>query len=198
MKHKLAIIQSILFALAVTPSALCSTESGNPPPPISYTPPSGWSMQAVPGFEYKFAMGPAINDFRPNINVVAENYSGSLESYMTQAKQMLGKVLSDKLSIISEAEFVTDTGLRGIKMVFVAGHDLDEGHRDSLAKLGAPKEVKDLLAAAKIEPKTLYQSSYVFSDGSKVYTVTCTAPLEAKAEMSPLFDTAVKSFALSK
>jgi hypothetical protein len=184
--------------LSVSAPALASDHDPSPPAPFTYTPPSGWSMEKVPGFEYKFAMGKEVSGFKPNINVVAEDYSGSVESYMGHAKKTLMNVLGGKLSIISESEFVTDSGLKGAKMVFIAGHSLDEKYLESLKELGASEELRKLLKESSIDPKTLYQSSYVFSDGERVYIATCSAPVELKAEMSPVFDTAMRSFALNK
>jgi hypothetical protein len=51
---------------------------------VSFIAPAGWKSQAFPGLKYKIAVGPAVAGFAPNINVVDESFTGSLDSYVEE------------------------------------------------------------------------------------------------------------------
>jgi hypothetical protein len=161
---------------------------------FSYDPPTGWALKSIPGFEYKFAVGPEVDGFSPNINVVEEPFSGSVDAYMVEAKKTLSQILGGNLSILSEEKFTTEDGLEGLRMVSVAGHSLDEKYFEGLRKAGGSVDLERILKEEKAPAETLYQTAYVFSTGQKVYIATCTSSVKAGPSLSPVFDKALGTF----
>src|SRR5262245_38292227 len=70
-------VGSLLLLCIGLLSAGCQKFKGEP----TLTPPSGWKEASFPGAKKVWA-GPAENGFAPNINIVEESYSGSLETYV--------------------------------------------------------------------------------------------------------------------
>ena len=145
---------------------------------FSYDIPDEWSLTDFPGLKYKVARGKAdpVNNFSPNINIVDEAYSGSLNDYYVAYKANMMKYIKN-FTIAFEGRFTTDSGLAGIKMV----------------------------ALSTQQNMELRQTVYLFVGNSKCYVITCsidtnrydTFGMEVQsARFDSLFDRSISSFSL--
>jgi hypothetical protein len=136
---------------------------------FSYVPPSGWQMAELPGFKYKIARGTPTGDFAPNMNVVDEAFSGSLGDYVAASIAFIEGLFED-VRVVSQEDFFTDEGERGIKVVIE-----DTQH-----------DVK------------LYQVFYVFDAGEKKIIVTYTRLADQGQEYDALVDQSMKTFRIEE
>jgi len=84
---------------------------------FSYVPPEGWVVSEVPDFEYRVASGSQVGGFIPNLYFfVNQSHSGSLDEYVTESLTHYSATMND-LEIISQADFLTDKGERGVKVI---------------------------------------------------------------------------------
>jgi hypothetical protein len=132
---------------------------------FSFIAPAGWGIQDFPGLKYKIAVGPAVMGFAPNINVVDEPFTGSLDSYVEESLATLRRVFT-KFRLLKQDGFTTTDGLQGARMVV----EDEQGGR------------------------MLRHSFYIFSQGETKLVVTCTAPAESGDELAPTFEAIMKTF----
>lgn len=136
---------------------------------FSFIAPAGWKIEAFPGLKYKIAVGPPVAGFAPNINVVDESFTGSLDSYDEATLAGLGRMFT-KFRLLKHDRFTTTEGLQGTRMVV----EDEQGGR------------------------MLRQSFYCFSQGETMFVVTCTAPAESGDELAPVFEAVMKTFRFDK
>jgi hypothetical protein len=174
MRHALGrlVMKQILFVIFCL-SAGCSDSRSRDPNRhyeqnggYSFVPPPGWRTAELPGFKYKVVAGEAADGFAPNINVVEEKYTGSLESYIDLNEASLERFFEDFERVSSKQEFVTDSGLTGFKLVC----------RSTQLK------------------KRLQQTFYFFDGGSRKFVVTCSRLADAADGVDALHEGSLRSF----
>ena len=80
--------------------------------------PDAWEVQEIPGLKYKALVGPADNDFTPNINFVDETFDGSTDVYVSAVITQLKNLFDENIEILQRDSFVTSKNLSGEKVVF--------------------------------------------------------------------------------
>jgi hypothetical protein len=83
---------------------------------FSYVAPTGWTVTAYSGSNFKVAMGEKTGNFTPNINFVEEANSDSLSSYIDMNMSGLSQSIPGAV-VISLEDFTTNDGLQGNKVV---------------------------------------------------------------------------------
>lgn len=83
---------------------------------FSYIPPAGWQLVEASGVEYKAALGPVKDDFAPNIIVVSERFSGSLEEYVSSSLDNMSQFF-EGFQVISQDDFEPEEGPTGVRIV---------------------------------------------------------------------------------
>lgn len=78
--------------------------------------PQGWAFRAFPGMKYKVALGPALDGFSANLNVVDEGFGGDLEHYVAANLATMRRVLTG-FRILGQGAFSTDQKLEGYRVV---------------------------------------------------------------------------------
>ena len=132
---------------------------------FSYVPPEGWKMSEYPGLKYRIHLGAFEDNFAPNINVVDEEYDGSLESYVDANIETMRNFI-EGFKLVEREPFVTNEGARSIKLTVEGEH----------------------------YQRLLTQYFYLFDGGEKKYIVTCSALADNAGNFEPLFDKCVKTF----
>ena len=151
-----------LIGLSEQPSTLLSEPSGG----FKYIIPEGWATSEFPGFKFKISRGAPSSGFTPNIAVVDESFDGSVEDYVTACLEPMEKG-AQGFKLIEKMPFNTDSGIKGIKLVF-----------DS-----------------KWDGKQLMQTQYYFKGiKGKILVITCSVLPEDGPKFVDIFDTAMKSF----
>ena len=132
--------------------------------------PKGWQFREFPGMKYQFAFGPASNSFSPNINVVDEAYSGSLQSYVDANKDTLSRVFV-KFKLHQRSKFVTASGINGEKLV-----------------------------TTSMQQKHLLRQTFYFFPGlnGKYFVVTCSTLAKGGEALDPVFEESIRTFALAR
>jgi TPR repeat protein len=137
---------------------------------FSYIPPPGWKVVESPLSKYNIAQGESAQGMTPNINVIVDHYSKSLDEFVASALKELktnkGHVL------LGKSDFQTSDGVHGIKVMF----EFDSS------------EAKNRLRA----------SSYAFKAGTRLYFATCGALASDGAKHDAAFDAAMKTFRIAK
>ncbi|MCL2138924.1 MAG: hypothetical protein FWH41_05275 [Treponema sp.] len=137
---------------------------------FSICPPSNWIVQEVPGYKYKFFFGPETNGFTPNINVMDENYSGTLSEYVDLSIENFKVVFPDAISTTKEY-FETASGLIGFKFI----------------------------TAYTFNTIKLTVAQYCFSNLDLKIIVTCAAPGSSLGNyFNNIYDQSVRTFQLIK
>jgi len=136
---------------------------------FSYVPPSGWQVTEWPGLKYKIASGAPIGDFAPNLNFVDEAFSGSLDDYVAANIATVKEAFQD-VRVISQEDFFTDEGERGVKVVIEnTQHDTE-----------------------------FYQAFYIFDAGEKKIAATYTRLADQGQENDALVDQSMRTFRIEK
>jgi hypothetical protein len=78
---------------------------------FSFCAPSGWNFREFPGMKYQIAAGVAKDAFSPNMNVVDEQFAGSLKEYVDGNLQTMSKVFQ-QFKLIKRKAFTTSSGLK--------------------------------------------------------------------------------------
>jgi hypothetical protein len=141
-------------------SAGCIKDGG-----FSFTPPKGWQEKNIPGLKYKAHIGPPSHGFAPNINVLDDSFSGSLNEYIDGNAGSLKKAFPN-LKEVRRHAFSTRSGVQGMKLV----------------------------TNNNFQGKNLRQTAYFFANGSKKYVVTCSCAGEDARRLEPVFDEAMATF----
>lgn len=88
---------------------------------FSYSPPDAWVLRDVPGGKYKSAFGQQSEDFAPNINIVSESFSGTLDDYVAGNLRVLPsryeKMGIKNFRTLSQSEFLTNHKQKGVKVI---------------------------------------------------------------------------------
>jgi len=128
--------------------------------------PEGWTTAEFPGFKLKISRGVPSSGYAPNIVVVDEAFDGSVEDYVTAC---LGPMEKDDqgFKLLEKKPFNTDSGVKGIKLVF----------------------------ESKWDRKQLVQTQYYFKGiKGKMLVITCSVLPEDGPKFSQIFDSAMKTF----
>lgn len=173
--------KSVIFCILFFVISGCSRNSQQaytaPGGEFSYVPPQNWLLREVPGYKYKFALGQPSEGFAPNINVVDEFAPVTLDEYVAGNLRMIPQ-MHEKMggggsppTVLSQAEFTTDSEQRGVKVV----------------------------TESEMNGKKMRQTFYFFDGGSgKKFVVTCSVLGEAGESYDKLFDTSMKTFKTSR
>jgi hypothetical protein len=138
---------------------------------FSYVPPDGWTVSEFPGLKFKICRGEPAKGFAPNIVVVDEAYDKSLEDYVKANIAGMEKIFQGQ-KILSQNDFTTSDGTRAVKMV--------TEREDPQVK------------------KNLRQVYFFFDAGNKKLVATCTSLADDGGSVDPVFDAAMKTFAVTK
>lgn len=90
---------------------------------FSFCPPDGWTIQEQAGEKYKIMFGSGAH-FRPNINIKEQTSEATLAEYAELAKKLIvsreniEKLGATTLVAVGQSEFVTTSGLSGIKITY--------------------------------------------------------------------------------
>jgi hypothetical protein len=131
---------------------------------FSYIPPAGWELVESSRGEYKVVRGPEADGFAPNITIVDEPFSGSLEEYVSSSLENMGDFFTE-LQLISQEEFDPDEGPAGVRIVT---ENVQSG-------------------------RALHQTYYLFDAGAKKLVITCTRLAGAGEEMDAACEAGVKT-----
>jgi hypothetical protein len=132
---------------------------------FSYDPPAGWEIVEFPGLKYRISHGQPESGFAPNINVVDEDYSGSLPAYV-DANLLSMEEMFVGFEVLSRSDLTTEDGQAAIKLV----------------------------TETEQQGRRLRQTFYFLGSGDTKYVVTCSALAESAAALDSLFDTSVATF----
>jgi hypothetical protein len=133
-----------------------------------YKLPSDWYTKTdKKSSQYDLAFGPTTGDFTSNINVVDENYSGSLSEYAEANMKTIQKFKN--LKLIDNGRFVTNTGADGIRVITEHNNFND---------------------------RYLRQTFYFFksSKSGQFIILTSTAPVAVGAKQQAMFDSIARTF----
>jgi hypothetical protein len=85
---------------------------------FSYQAPKGWTVKDTTFSKYKISFDAPKNKFSANINVVVENFSGTLAKYVDANKANLkASPKFQNLQIVDETPFATTAGVTGVRLV---------------------------------------------------------------------------------
>jgi hypothetical protein len=132
---------------------------------FSYIPPLGWELVESPRIQYKIARERDAAGFAGNLNVIDEEFSGSLDEYVaTSLKNM--STFFDGYRQISQEEFQPADGSPSVRVVV---ENVQQG-------------------------RLLRQTFYFFGTESQKYVVACTRLAEAGEEFDAVCEQSVKTF----
>jgi hypothetical protein len=136
---------------------------------FSFVPPDGWDMRDVPGRKFKAAVGPSAAAFAPNINIVDEQFNGSLDAYVKGNLADLRKAFR-RFRLVQQDDFKTTAGEQSARLVI-------EYEQDG---------------------KLLRQTFYFFANGDTKFVVTCTTLAQGGDKLDSVFETSMKTFRFDK
>ena len=136
---------------------------------FSYVPPNGWKVVEFPGLKFKICRGEPVKDFAPNIIVIDETYTKSLDDYAKDNIVTMRKMFQG-MKLLDQSDFTTADGTRAIKL-------LTERYDD-----GAKKNLRQIY--------------YLFDAGNTKLVVTCSNIAEEGPGSDTVFDAAMKTFVL--
>lgn len=164
------------LALAALAIAGCRAESKapdgrhhEPGGGFSLVPPVGWDVREMPGFKYKFLVGPPSGEFAPNINVVDERFPGSAREYV-QAALAAAERMFARFQVHTQDEFALDSGLDAVR-----------------ARLTNEQNGREL-----------DQTMYFVAQGGRAFVVTCTNLSSDSRDFSAAFDECARSFRVER
>jgi hypothetical protein len=132
---------------------------------FSFVPPEGWAIRPFPGAKFKTAVGPAAAGFAPNINVVDESFSGSLDAYVKGNLDSMQRVFK-QFRLLKQEEFKTSQGLQAARVI----------------------------AENELNGRVLRNTYYFFPNGDTKFVVTCTALAEGGDKFDPVFEGSMHTF----
>jgi len=131
----------------------------------SIEPHDGWYVQEFQGLPYKIVITDPIEGFAPNLNIVDEKSSATLDEYVQTNIDYMAQ------------------GLQGFKEV----------EKKSFSAINS-QGVK-LIIENQQQGYSLRQTFYIFDAGNdKKVTVTCSAPLQHAQSLDAEFDNMMKTF----
>ncbi|NLX22287.1 MAG: DUF1795 domain-containing protein [Phycisphaerae bacterium] len=134
---------------------------------FSFDPPDTWLIRDWPGMKYRIAVSPVQNGFSRNINVVDEQYEGSINAYVDAGIKTLAKIFP-KFTVLDRRPFMPSRGSEGVVLV---------NQNEQAGKL-------------------LRQRVYFFAKANRKYVVTCSSLAEDGDQFDDLFDASMKTFQL--
>jgi hypothetical protein len=138
---------------------------------FSYDPPQGWTAANFPGLKFKISRGAPVNGVAPNIVVVDEEYSKSLDDYAKDNAAAIQKMFGGQnLKMVEQTDFMTSDGARAIKGVIERDDDLTK--------------------------KRLRQAFYFYDAGDQKLVATCTGVAEAASTQDLVCDASMKTFSV--
>jgi hypothetical protein len=136
---------------------------------FSYVLPNGWKVAEFPGLKFKISRGEPVKDFAPNIIVIDETYTKSLDDYAKDNIAAMKKMFQG-MKLLGQSDFKTADGTRAIKLLT---ERYDEGAK-----------------------KNLRQIYYLYDAGNTKLVVTCSNIAEEGPGSDPVFDAAMKTFVI--
>ena len=131
--------------------------------------PEGWQNKPGPQPGVTMIVAPQASGLSSNMVTTVESFAGSLTDYVEANEKALQTSVPDA-KLLSDAKFITNGKMTGYKV-----------------KL--QNKIKDI---------DLAQTMYFFEDANRrKIIVTCTAPAKFGADLDPLFDECMKTFAFS-
>lgn len=118
-----------------------------------------------PGVKYRVVFGPRSDGFAPNINVVDEDFLGSLSDYVDANLNIMRTVFA-RFTILSRERFLTEDGVAGEKVV--------------------TENVQ--------QDKELRQTFFFLTSGSKKFVVTCSSLSKDGKAFDQTFEKSLESF----
>lgn len=82
---------------------------------FSYKVPEGWRVVEVAQVKYKVAVATPVDGFAPNINIVEEEFKGSMDEYLQGNLKILEKSLPG-FKNLGQRAFTTNSGVKGVKV----------------------------------------------------------------------------------
>lgn len=86
--------------------------------------PDGWDVRERPNQKYRVLFGPVSDSFAPNVNFKDQISTLALQDYVTsETKNILARKADlgmDSIDLVSQSNFTTASGLRGLRAVFVS------------------------------------------------------------------------------
>jgi hypothetical protein len=137
---------------------------------FSYVPPKGWTVAEFPGLKFKISHGAGVNGFAPNIVVVDEAYTESLDRYAKDNRDTMQK-LNPKVKDLGLTDFKTSEGIPGVRLV--------TERKDDSGK------------------QQLRQIFYFYDAGDKKLVVTCSGLAEGAAALDKTCDAAMSTFSVN-
>lgn len=134
---------------------------------FSYDPPSGWQIMSFPGQKFRISHGPRENGFAANINVVEEDFEGTLADY-TELNLANIKQLFAGLTVLDRMELETDDG----------------------------QPMLAIVTENQQQDRTLRQSFFFVGRGGKKFVLTCSALADGGENLDATFVKAMKTFRL--
>ena len=134
-------------------------------PEFTYIPPDGWEMISSPRLKYKVAYGKPVNGFAPNINVVDDDFNGTLEDYFGRNLKLVESYFQG-YQFIDKGEFITNKGDKGFKLVYEADQ----------------------------QEMRLQLMQYFLGQGKKMFVITYTRPSGAGTELDTLCEGSIRTF----
>ena len=136
---------------------------------FSFVPPEGWQTRLFPGLKYKIVFGTPANGFAPNINVVDEQFKGTLDAYVDASAATIQRVLKNA-HVVKRDAFKTDDGTAGVRQVV---EDEQQG-------------------------KKLRQVFFFFGRDDTKFVATCSTLADGGEKLDGAFETSMKSFRFEK
>jgi hypothetical protein len=171
MNKRIAIASLLLFVLST--GSLSQADAGRyvaADGMFSFSIPAGWVLREVPGWKYKVAFGQPMGDFTPNINIVDESFSGTLNVYVDGNLKVMApmyeKLGYQNFKVLSR-EIFTTTKQTGVRVI----------------------------TQSEVKGTALRQTFFFFNakDGRKL-VVTCTTLAAGGEDFDFLFEKSLKTF----
>lgn len=159
MNFKNVVIIAGMFVTMLFPLQLFAGED------FTYQKPNGWEYRNFPGLKYEVSIGKPAKGFAPNIVVVDEVFSGTLEEYFKQNVAQVEKTIN-KAKIISQKKISTSDGNTGFKLVHTS-------EQNGLK---------------------LKQIQYFYGKDDKKYVLTCSILVDSGDEFDNVFENSAMTF----
>ncbi|HSI83545.1 MAG: DcrB-related protein [Candidatus Methylacidiphilales bacterium] len=115
MRRLLAL--GLLALLAIVPFTATAAEVKSDELGFSYEVPDDWKVMTKKDISaYPLALGPTEGDFTANINVVKEDFGGTIDAYVEANMVTLRKSFKN-LKEVDSSKFVTKSGLEGRRVI---------------------------------------------------------------------------------
>jgi len=103
-------VLSCIALLLETVSAYAQNTISDTTDGFALTLPKRWRLATVPGFKFTVAITTPTQNFAPNINVVDEEFKGSIFEYAKWSRKSMTRVFPDD-KVVSHTTFQTKSGV---------------------------------------------------------------------------------------